>query len=106
MITEKHDKHMSETFMWMMISCIFQMISNDYDYFHFLELQFCSMTHVLHYIPLQQPRASSAAGTGYFTNILTQEEDDDLELLRQQDATPSNGGKSKRGSNYTNLKDI
>jgi hypothetical protein len=41
---------------------------------------------------------------------LTQEVDDDLKLLRQQevqvDATPCSGGKSKRGSNYTNLEDI
>ncbi|CAD6233592.1 unnamed protein product [Miscanthus lutarioriparius] len=60
-----------------------------------------------HWTPdYSQPRASSAAGSGYFTNILTQEVDDDLELLRQQDATPSTGGKSKRGSNYTNLEDI
>ena len=63
-------------------------------------------TLIFLYISLQQPRASSAAGSGYFTNILTQEVDDDLELLRQQDATPSTGGKSKRGSNYTNLEDI
>jgi len=59
---------------------------------------------------LQEPRASSAAGRGrgYFTTILTQEADDDLEVLRQQDATPSTGSKgtSKRGSNYTNLEDI
>ncbi|CAD6240354.1 unnamed protein product [Miscanthus lutarioriparius] len=36
------------------------------------------------------------------------EADDDLEVLRQQDATPSTGGKgsSKQGSNYTNLEDI
>ncbi|OQU83659.1 hypothetical protein SORBI_3005G154900, partial [Sorghum bicolor] len=38
------------------------------------------------------------------------EVDDDLELSRQQevreDATPSTGCKSKRGSNYTNLEDI
>ena len=59
---------------------------------------------------LQEPRASSAAGRGrgYFTTILTQEADDDLEVLRQQDATPSTGckGSSKWGSNYTNLEDI
>jgi hypothetical protein len=59
---------------------------------------------------LQQPRASSAPGSGYFTNILTHEVDDDLELLRQQevqeDASPSTGSKSKRGNNYTNLEDI
>jgi hypothetical protein len=55
---------------------------------------------------LQQPRVSSAAGSGYFTNILTQEVDDDLELLKQHDATPSTDGKSKRGNNYTNLEDI
>ncbi|CAD6236086.1 unnamed protein product [Miscanthus lutarioriparius] len=65
-----------------------------------------------HWMPddYSEPRASSAAGRGrgYFTTILTQEADDDLEVLRQQDATPSTGGKgsSKRGSNYTNLEDI
>ena len=39
---------------------------------------------------------------------MTQEKDDDLELVNQQAATPSTGGKgaSKRGSNYTSLEDI
>jgi len=57
-------------------------------------------------LSLQEPRASSAAR--YYTNMITQEVGDDLELLRQQDATPSTGGKgsSKRGSNYSNLEDI
>jgi hypothetical protein len=40
--------------------------------------------------------------------MMTQEADDDLELVKQPDATPSTGGKgaSKRGSNYSNLEDI
>ncbi|CAD6212559.1 unnamed protein product [Miscanthus lutarioriparius] len=59
-----------------------------------------------HWTPdYSQPWASSSQ---YFTNIMTQEKDDDLELVNQQAATPSTGGKgaSKRGSNYTSLEDI
>ena len=54
---------------------------------------------------LRDPRGSNSH---YYTDLMTQDVDGDLELSMQPDATPSSGGKgaSKRGSNYSQEEDI